>query len=485
MTSVFLLLPILFPIAAGGAIGALRMDNRKLRCGLYGAVTLLNAAFTWAVILSKPAGRFVLMAVTEKFSLSLQFDSFGGLFAGMTSILWVLATMYSLGYMHHEERENVFMAFYTMTLGVTQGICFSADLLTVFVFYEMLTLVTLPLVIHKFNSESMVAGRRYAVYSLGGSSLAFIATVVLGVQYGNAAFAPGGFVSAGHGTLFLCLVAVIGFGVKACLFPTHGWLVSASAAPTPVTALLHAVAVVKAGVFAVTRTVYYVFGTEVLAGTWVQGVLITLSIVTLLYGAAMALKERHFKRRLAYSTVSNLSYILFGVFLMSEAGLAAGLSHMLFHAVIKICGFFCVGAFMVGTEKAYLYELDGVGRRMPVTFACFAAAGLSLTGIPPFCGFLSKWRLCTAAIGNGTVFGYAGVFALVIAAFLCAVYMLSVVVRAFFPKEGRDRYKDSDVTEAPRAMLVPIAVLTAANLLLGLFGGRVCALLDLVAAGAF
>ena len=485
MTNFMLLVPILFPIAAGAAIGVLRIGERKLRCILYESVAVLNAVFTWALILFGARGRFSLLQLSESFSLELHLDSFGCFFAGMTSILWVIATVYAFGYMQHEERENVFLAFYTMTLGVTQGICFSANLLTIFVFYEMLTLVTLPLVIHKFNSESMVAGRRYAVYSLGGSSLAFIGTVVLSVKYGSSIFMPNGFVDGGREMLWVCFVTIIGFGVKACIFPMHGWLVSASAAPTPVTALLHAVAVVKAGVFAIVRTVYYVCGTDYLGGTWVQQVLLALAIITLLYGAAMALKERHFKRRLAYSTISNLSYILFGVFLMSEAGLAAGLSHMLFHAVIKICGFFCVGAFMVQTGKEYIYELDGVGRRMPVTFGCFAAASLSLVGIPPFCGFLSKWRLCSAGVASGELLGYIGTAALMLAAFLCAVYMFSVVIRAFFPKEGRDHFIKSRVSEAPKAMLVPIVALAGINLILGLFGGGICEIVDAVASAAF
>ena len=278
--------------------------------------------------------------------------------------------------------------------------------------------------------------------------------------------------------LWICFLTLLGFGVKACIYPTHRWLVSASVAPTPVTALLHAVAVVKAGVFAIIRMVYYVCGPDYLKGTWVQWVLMGLAMFTVLYGAAMAVKERHLKRRLAYSTISNLSYILLGVFLMSDVGFAAGLTHMLCHAFIKICAFFCAGAFMVLTGKEYIYELDGIGRKMPVTFTCFTLAGLSLIGLPPFSGFLSKWRLCLAGVADGGVLGVLTVIVLIAAAFLCAVYMLNISVRAFFPKEGRDHFRDSSVKEAPAVMLIPICILSVMNLLIGFFGTKVSAMID-------
>ncbi len=485
MDKIFLMAPILFPILAGGTIGLARIKKRLVRNIAYEAVVVLNAALVWALILHRPRGRLIFLTISDNFSLSLSLDSFGSFFAGMTSLLWVVATVYAFSYMKHEQRENVFLSFYVMTFGITEGICFSGNLLSLFVFYEMLTLITLPLVIHKYDSESMVAGRRYAVYSLGGSSLAFIGTVMIGLKYGSGLFVPAGFVDGGSEMLWVCFVTLLGFGVKACVFPMHGWLISASVAPTPVTALLHAVAVVKAGVFAVVRMVYYVCGPSYLKGTWVQTALLALVLFTVVYGAAMAVKERHFKRRLAYSTISNLSYILFGVLLMSEAGLAAGLTHMLFHAVIKICAFFCAGAFMVQTGKAYIYELDGVGRRMPVTFACFTMAGLSLIGLPPFCGFLSKWRLCSAGVADGSALGYAGAAVLVAAAFLSAIYMLGVSVRAYFPKQGRDHFSASAVKEAPAGMLAPICILAAVNLLLGLFGPQISSLVETVASSAF
>ena len=313
-------------------------------------LTLLTTVLTWITILNRPAGDFVLLQFTQSLNISFKLDGFGCLFAGMVSILWPLATLYAFEYMEHAHRRNTFFMFFIMTYGVTLGIALSANMLTMYIFYELLTLVTLPLVIHELGHDAMAAGRKYLRYSLGGSALAFLALVFLITYTDSTDFVLGGGMqsimdSKGNTALLVVYVlSFLGFGVKAAVFPVHGWLPTAGVAPTPVTALLHAVAVVKAGVFALTRLTYYCYGTEFLAGTWAHHAVLILVIFTILYGSSLALKERHFKRRLAYSTVSNLSYILFGVCLMNPAGLAAGLLHMLFHSVMKILGFLSAGS---------------------------------------------------------------------------------------------------------------------------------------------
>ena len=374
--------------------------------------------------------------------------------------------------MKGDEARNRFFAFFIMTYGVTLGVCYSADMITMYLFFEMLTLVTIPLVSHYGGHESMYAGRKYAAYTIGGASLGFMA-VVLTTMFG----ASGTFV-----------------------FPLHDWLPTASVAPTPVTALLHAVAVVNSGVFAVMRMTYYVFGADFLRGTIAQAICLVLAIFSLLFGAVQALRERHFKRRLAYSTMSNLSYMMLGAMTMSPLGLKAGLAHMVFHGVIKICLFMCAGAFMHQARKTYIYEINGIGRRMPYTFTAYTLCALSLTGIPLFCGFVSKWQLLQAtlraageAAGNAVPDShlsqilpyilYAGTTALVIAAFLCAMYTLSISVRAFFPMDDKDRFREKKVKEAGPLMLVPIWIFAAVNLALGICPGPILAVLTAIGEG--
>ncbi len=466
------------------------------------ALTLLTSVLTWITILNRPAGDFVLLQFTQNLSVSFKLDGLGCLFAGMVSILWPLATLYAFEYMEHEHRKNTFFMFYIMTYGVTLGIALSANMLTMYIFYELLTLVTLPLVIHELGHDAMHAGRKYLRYSLGGSALAFLGLVFLITHTDSGVFVLGGdlntALSCEHGDALLVVfvLSFLGFGVKAAVFPVHGWLPTAGVAPTPVTALLHAVAVVKAGVFAITRLIYYCYGTDFLAGTWAQYTVLGLAIFTILYGSSLALKERHFKRRLAYSTVSNLSYILFGVCLMNPIGMAAGLLHMLFHSVMKILGFLSAGSVIHRSGKEYLFQLDGLGRKMPITFTCLTIAGLGLTGVPLFAGFISKWQLAQAAIetsaamsASGTVSGGAsfawlpivGIAILLVSALLTSIYMLSITVRAFIHP-----LPDGDATrESGWKVLLPLCIFAVLVIVFGVYPQPLMDLVTAIAQGTF
>ena len=253
--------------------------------------------------------------MTHDCSITLRMDGLSKVFAGLVAALWPFATLFAFEYMTHEKRENYFFTFYTATYGITLGIAFSANIATIYLFYELLTLITLPLVMHTMDDKSIKAGMTYIAYSIGGAAMAFIGMVLV-LIYGNSSdFVYGGVLEAakiGSRTnllLFGYVLTFFGFGVKAAIFPFHKWLPTASVAPTPVTALLHAVAVVKAGAFAIMRMTYYSFGTDFLRGTWAQYLVMTFAIITILYGSSMAVKEQHIKRRLAYSTISNLSYM--------------------------------------------------------------------------------------------------------------------------------------------------------------------------------
>ena len=435
---------------------------------------ILNSILVWYLLLHHPSSTFLLAHFTGDLSITFQVDGLGMVFAGLVSALWPFATLYAFEYMTKEEHEKVFFLFYTMTYGVTLGIALAANLLTMYFFYELLTLVTVPLVMHTLTREAILASRKYLYYSLGGAAFAFIGLIMIIVYGRTTDFMLGGVLDLtkiGDRTnvlLFIYVIAFIGFGVKAAVCPFNSWLPQAGVAPTPVTALLHAVAVVKSGAFAIIRLTYYSFGTDFLRGTWAQTVVMLIVMFTIVYGCSRAVKETHIKRRLAYSTISNLSYILFGAVIMTPFGLAAALCHLVFHAVMKISSFFCAGAIIHQTERNYVHELDGMGYKMPCTFGIFTVSAFALMGVPGLAGFISKWNLATAAVKSGNVVSYYGIVCLLVSALLTAIYMLTIVVRAFFPVKVS--YSALDGIKDPNwKMLIPLFVFTLFIILFGIY----------------
>ena len=487
MNKFLILLPIVYPLIAGAILPLFEFKTRRSRNIYVEIVTILNSVFVWLALFRSPEGMFRVLNLAGDLEITFHVDGLGMVFAGLVSILWPLATLYAFEYMEHLGKENTFFAFYTMTYGVTIGIAFAANLMTLYMFYEMLTLVTLPLVMAGMSREAVMAGRKYILYSMGGAAFAFIGFIFIFTFGSTMNFVPGGvLVSAGavgreRLLRAVYVLAVLGFGVKAAIFPFHGWLPSASIAPTPVTALLHAVAVVKAGAFAIIRITYYSFGTDFLKGTPAQYIVMGFAVTTILYGSIRAVKEPHFKRRLAYSTVSNLSYIVFGASLMTPLGLTAALSHMIYHAVIKIALFFCAGAVLCKTHREYVRELDGLGRKMPVTFATFTLGSLALIGIPPLPGFISKWNLCTAAVAEGSRMGYIGMCALLISALLTAVYMLTIVIKAYFPADDFDYNSLHGIKDPTWQMCLPFAVFMLMMLILSFTASQLMGLFDGIA----
>ncbi len=453
--------PVFLPVVGGVVLlamnGWIRSQKReRIMQWLVEALVLVNSLLVaWLIVGNGGrSGSLVLFRLYGQLTVMFRLDRMGSVFAGLVAFLWPLATLYAFEYMEHEERRPVFFAFYTISYGVTLGVALAGNLVTMYLFYEMLTFATFPLVMHPMTTEAARATRQYLYYSIGGAAFAFIGlvTVLSFSAIGTTEFVAGGMLDPAAASdrknllLFVYVLAFFGFGVKAAVFPLHDWLPKAAVAPTPVTALLHAVAVVKAGAFAVLRFTYFSYGTDILYGTWAQWVVMAAALVTIVFASTMAVKEVHWKRRLAYSTISNLSYILFGASMMSPLGLVAALIHLLAHAFMKISAFFCAGAVMHRTGKTYIYELDGMGYRMPVTFACFTVSALSLMGIPMFAGFVSKWSLCEAALSLGggmsggaggtvgRVLPYIGVAVILYSALMTGIYMLSTVVRAYFPK---------------------------------------------------
>ena len=474
-----MVLAILLPIAAGGILALWRPESRLVRQHfVVGAACLTGACALTAVITLRDAGILLLLPLRGTLTIALRVDGLSCIFAALVSVLWPLACLYAVEYMSREGSENRFFTFYLVSFGVTLGIAFAANILTLYLFYELLTLATLPLVMHAMDSKARYAGRVYLTYSMCGAALGFIAMTML-IEHGSLFFQFGGSVVVAEDkaeTLRLAyLLGFFGFGVKAAVFPGHKWLLRASVAPTPVTALLHAVAVVKAGAFAVTRITWYGFGPELLRGSWCQYLVMGAAIFTIVYASSKALRTKHFKRRLAWSTISNLSYILLGVTTLTTAGLVAGMAHLVFHAVLKITLFFCAGAVHYKMHRDFVPDVEGCGVLMPVVFGSFSVAALGLMGVPPLAGFTSKWLLATAAAGLGEWIGYLGAAALIASAVLTALYLMQIVLLAFFPRQNRQlsvRVPRRARRDPGLRMTAPLTVLSAGSVLLGLGAGR-------------
>lgn len=486
-----ILLVILLPVIAGILVFLLPFKKRSHMEIFLEALVVLNSILVWYLLMHRPAEIFTLANFTGNLSIGFQVDGMSMVFGGLVSALWPFATLYAFEYMTKEEHEKVFFMFYTMTYGVTLGISFAANLLTMYFFYELLTLVTVPLVMHTLTREAILASRKYLYYSLGGAAFAFIGLIFM-IIYGNTInFVLGGVLNlekVGDRTNVLLLIYVIafmGFGVKAAICPFNSWLPDAGVAPTPVTALLHAVAVVKSGAFAIIRLTYYCFGTEFLKGTWAQNVVMLIAMFTIVYGCSRAVKETHLKRRLAYSTISNLSYILFGVTIMTPLGMVGALTHLVFHAIMKISAFFCAGAIMHQTNKHYVYELDGMGYKMPAVFGVFTVSGLALMGVPGLAGFVSKWNLAAAAVESGNVIAFGGIACLLISALLTAIYMLTIVVRAFFPGKDFNMAALEGVKDPNWKMLVPLFAFTLFIVAFGFCSSSLVEFFTKVAAGLY
>lgn len=468
---------VLLPIIGGVLIPVLPFKNRKQMMFYIETLVVLNSALVIAMLLNKPEEAFVLFRFTGNLSVSFHLDGLGSLFAGLAAVLWPFAILYSFEYMKKEERERTFFMFYVITFGVTLGVAMAENILTLYFFFEMMSLITLPLIMHTQTREAVLASRTYLYFMIGGAAFAFIGMIFI-LSYGSTGvFTPGGVLDFGkignyHNlALFMYVMAFFGFGMKTAVFPFSAWLPKAGVAPTPVTALLHAVAVVNTGAFAVMRITYYSFGAGFIRGTWAQNVVMAFVIFTIIYGSARALKETHLKRRLAWSTVSNLSYILFGVTLMSASGFAGAMLHMLFHSFMKICSFFCAGAVMHQSGKSYIFELDGMGKKMPKVFIIFTIAGLALMGVPGLAGFISKWNLMSAAVDNENPLAVWGVVALLASALFTAMYMLTISVRAFFPGKNFDDSKIKNLTDPNWMMILPLIFFVTVVIMFGIYSG--------------
>ncbi|MDE6406430.1 MAG: proton-conducting membrane transporter [Lachnospiraceae bacterium] len=390
--------------------------------------------------------------------------------------------------MKHEEHESRYYGFYLLVFGVLNGLCFAGNLITFYLFFELLTLSSMPLVMHNSSKEAVMAGLKYLFYSLCGAYAALFGIYFLYRNCNSLTFTASGALRASavteHGGFLLvtAFVMLLGFGVKAGMFPMHAWLPTAHpVAPAPASAVLSSV-IVKAGILATIR-VLGMFGTDFLRCTWVQTVWIILTLITVFMGSLLAYREPVLKKRLAYSTVSQLSYILFGLAVMNETSLTGAFYHVLAHGFVKAALFLCAGAIIYRTGKTRVGEMRGIGKEMPLTLWCWTIASLGLIGIPPTGGFVSKWYLALGSLKSGLpVFDVLGPVILLVSALLTAGYLLPLTIHGFFPGADYD-YDSLQKKEPCKLMIIPILILTILSVLIGLFPDIIANIINMAITG--
>lgn len=463
----------LFLIVLTPLVGALlvlltgRSPNlREAMSILTGFVLLAQVISITPAVLAGEIPHQLLASPVPGLPIALALEPLGLLFALIASSLWIVTTVYAIGYMrgHGESDQTRFFAFFAIAISATMGVALSANLITLFLFYELLTLSTYPLVTHAGTAEARRGGRVY-LGILIGTSMAFLLPAIIATWYftGSVTFEAGGILAGKISPLATgILFALFAFGIgKAALMPFHRWLPAAMVAPTPVSALLHAVAVVKAGVFSILKIVIYVFGIDLLAQNGVRELMLWVVAITILGASIIAMNQDNLKRRLAYSTISQLSYIVLGAVLASAAGVAGAAIHIATHAVGKITLFFCAGAILVAAHKTRVSELDGLGRQMPITMGAFLIASISIAGLPPLAGMWGKWYLAIGALDSGYAM-LVGV--LMVSTLLNIAYLIPIPIRAFF---GGSSEPKKPIKEAPIPCLV--AIVTTSTLCVILF----------------
>ena len=487
MSSIMLIVPIFFPMLAALFTLVIKdqFSDRSFREKYVSAVLIINLALL--LIALKGGGSLVLLKLTDFLPVLLRVDNLTWLFTLLVSVMWLLAGIFSLEYMKHEEKNESYYRFYLLTLGVLIGLGMAGNYMTLYLFYEGMTLLSLPMVLHTRTRQAIAAGLKYLFYSIFGASLALIGFFFTCAYGTTIEFTAGGVLDpakiAGHEGILLVVffLAIVGFAAKAGMFPLHGWLPTAHpVAPAPASAVLSGV-ITKAGVLAITRVVYYIAGVDFLRGTWVQYAWMTLTLITIFMGSMMAYKEKVLKKRLAYSTVSQASYVLFGLSTMTQIGMIGALMHVVFHSVAKDILFMCAGAIIYKTHYTMVDQLKGIGKRIPIVMWCFTIASLSLVGIPPLSGFVSKWYLAVGSMQSGCgAYSWIGPVILLISAFLTAGYLITISIQAFLPGADFD-YASLEKCEPNKFMTVPLIILSVAAVLFGVFATPLASFFGVIA----
>ena len=465
-----MLIAVLAPVlgALGVAVAGRSPNLREALSFAASGITLLCVLLLAPAVLDGARPEILMIELVPGAALAFRLEPLGMLFSLVASVLWPVSTLYSIGYMrgNDESHQTRFFSCFALAIACTLGVAFSANLLTLFLFYEALTLITYPLVAHHQDDEARSGGRVYLGYLLGTSlSLFLVAVIATWFVAGTVEFRPGGVMGGNVSNAAIGgLLALFIFGIgKAAVMPFHRWLPAAMVAPTPVSALLHAVAVVKAGVFTVVKVIVYVFGVERIAGLSSIDWLPFIAGFTIIAASVVALRSDNLKRRLAYSTISQLSYVVLAAAILAPLSVIGAALHIAAHAAGKITLFFAAGAIYTAAHKTQVSELDGIGRRMPLTMTAFAIGAISMIGLPPAAGFISKWYMLQGAV-SGAHWNAVAVIAL--STLLNAAYFLPIVYRSFFvePAAGEPAHG-----EAPPLMVAALCITAAATVLMFFF----------------
>lgn len=470
---VMMQLTILVPLLGAAGILVLRKNpNVREAASLVAALVLLFLVFSIYQRFSQ-GERFNVqwLELMPGLSLSFSVDALGMLFALVASFLWPVTTVYAIGYMrgHHEKNQTRFYTFFAIAISAVMGVAFADNLITLFVFYEVLTLSTYPLVTHAGTDKARQGGRVY-MGILISTSIAFFLLAIIGTWEvaGTVQFTEGGVFSQNVSkTVAGILLALFVFGIgKAAIMPFHRWLPAAMVAPTPVSALLHAVAVVKAGVFSVLKVAVFIFGIDLLAVLPTTQWLLYLAAASVILASLVAMRQDNLKARLAYSTVSQLGYITIGALLASQAGVTGGAMHIAMHAFGKITLFFCAGAILVAAHKSEISQMVGLGRKMPITFVAFFIGALSIIGVPPTGGSWSKWYLVVGSLQADQLIVMA---TLMLSSLLNIAYLLPIPLKAFFPGRALVETTGGGIQEAPLPSLLALSLTAVMCVVLFLF----------------
>ena len=473
--SVLILFAIFVPILFGvGILAKPEFRSRKTLIVASATGLALTTILSLSILILGDM-QLRLFAIGENMEIVFLADKMGRIFMTIVTFIFPLVGIYAFEYMGHYEQEQRFFGFYLMVYGVLLALSYAGNIVTFYLFYEMMSIFSMPLVFHFRTKEAVMAGLKYLFYSLTGAYFVLFGIYFLNQYTSTLNFVAGGTldmtkVAGNEGLLLVVAMSmIVGFGVKAGMIPLHAWLPNAHPiAPAPASAVLSAI-IVKMGVFGVMRVVYYLFGVNFLRGTWVQYLWIALTLITVFLGSMMAYREKVFKKRLAYSTVSQVSYILFGMALMHPVALTGSLLHILFHAVIKAALFMSAGAIIYKCGIERVDEMHGIGKKMPKIMWCFTLCSLALIGIPPASGFISKWYLATGALATELqIVSWLGPVILLISALLTAGYLLPIAIDGFFPGPEFD-YEHLEKKDPTKQMLIPIMILAAMAVLYGVF----------------
>lgn len=462
-----IIISLLVPLAC--AIAAFNIKDDASRRTVTAAATILSSVLAVSTALLSN-GSVTLLRISSSLSLCFEADTLSAFFVILVSVIWCLVQFHAFGYMPHEGKEAQFFGFFLLTYTALIALAMAKNAVTLYMCFELMTLCSMPLVLHNGSQVSRDAALKYLGYSTLGAALALMGFFLLSNGSLSLEFTPGGVALTGKKDVLLvsCFLCVLGFGAKAGLVPLQMWLTEAHpVAPSPASAVLSGL-ITKGGIIAIIRCVFYLFGSAFVAGTWVQTAILVLAIITIFTGSMLALRENVLKKRLAYSTISNVSYVIFGLFTFTAAGFAGALLQVVFHALAKDVLFLAAGSIIFNTHRTKVDELRGIGRGMPVTMWCFAIAALSLIGIPPAGGFIAKWYLAAGALAGGAALNTVGVVVLMVSALLTAFYLLPIVAAAFFP--GRD-FPDDGVREVEKKMLFPLIVFCVLIIGLGMLPG--------------